>query len=130
MSWEQRAKMKLNRNWVIAFGLYFIVLLTIIGLAYRGILPVNLPALPFYDTLGHFILLGSASYLGHKALGGQMMKLWPLAVTVPLAPIIVTVFAIADESLQALSPLRTSSLSDMTANLVGIWLFYGLAAWK
>ena len=122
--------MKLNRNWIIAFGLYFIILLTIIILADRGILPVKLAAIPFFDTLGHFILLGSASYLGHKALGGQMMKVWPFTVTVPLAPIVITVFAIADESLQAFSPLRTSSLSDMTANLVGIWLFYVLAAWK
>lgn len=122
--------MKLNRNWVIAFGLYFIVLLGIIGLAYLGILPVKVSAIPFYDTIGHFILLGSASYLGHKALGGQMMKIWPFPVIVPIAPIVVSLFAAVDESLQALSPLRTSSLSDMTANLVGIWVFYCLAAWK
>lgn len=122
--------MKLNRNWVIAFGIYFVVLLTIIGLAYLGILPVKLAAIPFYDTLGHFILLGTASYLGHKALEGQMIKVWRCPLTLPLAPILVTIFAIVDESLQALSPLRTSSLSDMTANLVGIWVFYCLAARK
>ena len=122
--------MKLNRNWVIAFTIYFVVLLTIIGLAYRGILPVKLSAIPFYDTLGHFFLLGSASYLGHKALGGKMIKFWPFPFSVPLAPIAVTVFAVVDESLQGLSPLRTSSLSDMTANLLGIWVFYCLAAWK
>lgn len=122
--------MKLNRNWVIAFGLYFLVLLTIIGLAYWGILPVKVSAIPFYDTIGHFILLGSASYLGHKALGGQMITIWLFPFALPLAPLIISVFAAIDESLQALSPLRTSSLSDMTANLVGIWAFYGLARWK
>ena len=122
--------MKLNRNWVIAFGLYFLVLLTIIGLAYWGILPVKVSAIPFYDTIGHFILLGSASYLGHKALGRQMITIWLFPFALPLAPLIISAFAAVDESLQALSPLRTSSLSDMTANLVGIWAFYLLAVWK
>lgn len=122
--------MKLNRNWVIAFGLYFLVLLAIIGLAYWGILSVKVSAIPFYDTIGHFILLGSASYLGHKALGGQMMTIWLFPFALPVAPLIISVFAAVDESLQALSPLRTSTLSDMTANLVGIWAFYGLARWK
>jgi VanZ family protein len=122
--------MKLNRNWVIAFGLYFLVLLTIIGLAYWGILPVKVSAIPFYDTIGHFILLGSASYLGHKALGGQMSTIWLFPFALPVAPLIISVFAAVDESLQALSPLRTSTLSDMTANLVGIWAFYVLARWK
>lgn len=122
--------MKLNRNWVIAFGLYFLVLLSIIGLAYWGILPVKVSAIPFYDTIGHFILLDSASYLGHKALGGQMFTIWLFPFALPVAPIIISLFAAVDESLQALSPLRTSTLSDMTANLVGIWAFYGLVAWK
>lgn len=122
--------MKLNRNWVITFGIYLVILLTIIGLAYLGILPVKVATIPFYDTLGHFILLGSASYLGHKALGGQMLKIWPCPLTLPLAPIAISLFAMVDESLQALSPLRTSTLSDMAANLVGIWVFYCIAAWK
>lgn len=122
--------MKLNRNWVIIFCLYLAILLTIIGLAYLGILPVKVATIPFYDTLGHFILLGSASYLGHKASGGQMLKIWSCPLTLPLAPIAISLFAMVDESLQALSPLRTSTLSDMTANLVGIWVFYCIAAWK
>ncbi len=77
--------MKLNRIWVLGFSLYFIVLLTIIGLAYLGIVPVKVSVIPFYDTIGHFILLGSASYLGHKALGGQIVNVWPLPFTLPLA---------------------------------------------
>ncbi|MEW6497118.1 MAG: VanZ family protein [Cyanobacteriota bacterium] len=122
--------MKWNRNWVLAFGLYVVFLLTIIILAYLGVFPVKLPTIPFYDTFGHFILLGSASYLGHKALGGQMIKMWPCPLSIPLVPIAISIFAAVDESLQALSPLRTSSWLDMMANLVGIWVFYGLAVWK
>ncbi len=122
--------MKLNRTWVIAFAIYFVVLLTIIGLAYQGIVPVKLSAIPFYDTLGHFILLGSASYLGDKAPGGQVINIRPSRFTLPLAPLLLTSFAVVDESLQALSPLRTCSLSDMTANLIGIWFFYWVATRK
>lgn len=122
--------MKWNRNWVLAFGLYVVFLLTIIILAYLGVFPVKLPMIPFYDTFGHFILLGSTSYLGHKALGEKMIKMWPCPLSVPLVPIAISIFAAVDESLQALSPLRTSSWLDMMANLVGIWVFYGLAVWK
>ena len=124
------SNMKWNQNWVIAFGLYVVILLTIIILAYLGIVPVKLPKIPFYDTLGHLILLGSASYLGHKALGGQTIKLRLFPLSIPLAPVVISLFAAIDETLQALSPLRTSCWSDMMANLVGIWLFYSLAAWK
>ncbi|HEY9671228.1 MAG TPA: VanZ family protein [Waterburya sp.] len=120
----------LQRNWVIAFAIYFLILLTIIALAYLGILPVKVGVIPFYDTIGHFILLGSASFLGHKALGGQMTKIGCFPFVLPLAPILVSIFAAVDETLQAFSPLRTSSLSDMTANLLGIWGFYYLAARK
>jgi VanZ family protein len=122
--------LKLNRGWVIAFGIYFLILLVIIVLAYQGILPVKLSAIPFYDTLGHFILLGSASYLGHKAIGRQVLKIWHRPFTLPLAPLLLSVFAAVDESLQALSPLRTCSLSDMSANLIGIWFFYYVAVRK
>lgn len=122
--------MKWNRNWAIAFGLYVGFLLTIITLAYLGFFPVKLPMIPFYDTLGHFILLGSVSYLGHKALGERMIKVWFCPLSIPLVPLAISIFAAVDESLQTLSPLRTSSWLDMIANLVGIWVFYGLAAWK
>lgn len=125
---SQGMGMKSTQRWILAFCLYFLILLTIIVLAYRGILPVKISAIPFYDTIGHFILLGIASYLAHKSLGKRMIKTWPLAITLPLGPILVTIFAIVDESLQMLSPLRTSTLSDLVANLVGIWFFYWLAS--
>lgn len=122
--------MTLNRNWVIAFGIYFAILLTIIALAYRGIFPVKISWIPFYDTFGHFILLGSASYLGHKALGGQIIKILLCPVTIPLAPLFLSVFAAVDESLQALSPLRSSILSDMSDNLLVILFLYCIEARK
>lgn len=122
--------MRLSRRWSIVCGIYGAILLAIFVLAYRGILPVKLSAIPFYDTIGHFVLLGSASYLGHKAIGGRMLDVRWLPFAIPLAPLIVTIFAGIDEIFQAFSPLRTASLSDMSANLMGIWFFYYLATRK
>lgn len=119
--------MKSNRRWIIAFCLYFIILLTIILSAYLGVLPVKIDAIPFYDTFGHFILLGSASFFAHKALGMRTIKILGF-LAIPLGPLLITLFAIVDEMLQALSPRRTCSLSDMSANLIGIWLFCWLAS--
>ncbi len=122
--------MKSNWRWVLAFILYFLILLTIFVLAYWGIVPVKISAIPFYDTIGHFILLGFASYLGHKALGNRLINIWSRSISLPLAPILISIFALLDESLQALSLLRSSTLSDLAANLIGIWFFYWLASLK
>ncbi len=125
-----RVEIMLQQKWVIAFAIYCLILLTIIALAYLGIVPVKVGGIPFYDTIGHFILLGSASFLGYKALGGKLTKIGCFPFALPLVPIFLSIFAAVDETLQAFSPLRSSSWSDMTANLVGIWLFYYLAARK
>jgi VanZ family protein len=130
MNHKQGISLKLKRNWTILFSLYFLFLLTVIISAYRGILPVELEHIPFYDTVGHFLLLGIASYLGHKALDGQMFKIRFFPVALPLAPVLITMFIAIEESFQLLSPLRTASLVDMTANLIGIWGFYWLATRK
>ncbi len=74
---------------------------------------------------------------GERSLSGrtmsnqaQVINIRPSRFTLPLAPLLLTSFAVVDESLQALSPLRTCSLSDMTANLIGIWFFYWVATRK
>ncbi len=122
--------MKSNQRWILVFFLYFVILLTIIVSAYLGIVPVKISAIPLYDTIGHFILLGIASYLGHKALGNRMINIGFCCMSLPLAPILISIFALLEESLQVLSPLRSSTLSDFAANLIGIWFFYWLASLK
>lgn len=82
--------MKSNQHWVLGFILYFVILLTIFVFAYLGIVPVKISAIPFYDTIGHFILLGIASYLGHKALGNRMINIWSRCMSLPLAPILIS----------------------------------------
>lgn len=119
--------MKVNKSWTVAFIAYFLMLMTISLLAYLAVLPTKLAAIPYYDKVLHFILVGSSSYIGQKALEGWGWKIKILPFVIPLVPISITIFATVDESLQILSPIRSFSLLDMSANLVGIWFFYWLA---
>lgn len=122
--------MNLNGRWAITFSAYLVILIAISISAYLGILPTKISTIPYYDKILHFILVGSASYLGHKALGKQMISFSFLPFALPLAPVIISILAGMDESLQALSPVRSCSLLDMSANLLGIWFFFWLVARK
>ncbi|NER26214.1 MAG: VanZ family protein [Symploca sp. SIO1C4] len=118
--------MTLDGRWTITFSVYLAILISISLLAYLGVLPTKISTIPYYDKILHFILVGMASYLSHKALGRKMISLSFLPFALPLAPLIITMLAAMDESLQALSPLRSCSLLDMSANLLGIWFFFWL----
>ena len=108
-----------NKGWIIAFWLYFLLLVFISVSAYLQILP---PQLTAHDKLGHFILLGIAGFLSHQALGRRTIA--TRGVKIPLGPLLVTGFSLIDEYLQMLSPARSFSLSDLGANWIGIWFFY------
>ncbi|NES87202.1 MAG: hypothetical protein F6K10_41070 [Moorea sp. SIO2B7] len=114
-----------NRNWVIAASIYAAILLTIFILAYTGNLPTQLKMIPFHDTLGHFILYGIATYLGHRVLKRRKMNL--LGYFIPLWPFLFGIFTIVEELIQSLSPNRTFSWLDMIASIVGILFGYWLA---
>ncbi|MDX2211920.1 MAG: VanZ family protein [Oculatellaceae cyanobacterium bins.114] len=114
-----------DRQWAIAFCLYLLVLLVITLAAYLDILPTQLAAIPSYDTLGHFFLMGIASYLSYLALRGRMICVWRCAM--PLGPALIGAIVIVDETLQAFSPYRTVSVTDVAASFSGILLFYRLA---
>jgi len=108
-----------NKGWIIAFWLYFLLLVFISVSAYLKILP---PELTNYDKLGHFILIGIAGFLSHQALGRRTIA--TPVVKIPLGPLLVMVFSLIDEYLQMLSPARSFSLTDLGANWIGIWVFY------
>ena len=116
--------MKLGKKkWLVAAGLYFLLLLTIILLADTGYLPVKqLSKIPYYDTIGHFILYGIASFLSHRAFNRKMLVIFNLPL--PLGPLIFSGFTVIEEMLQYFLPNRTFSLIDMGASLLGIVLFY------
>lgn len=121
----RQAKPQFDQPWAIAFCLYLLVLTLITVSAYLKLLPTELSAIPAYDTLGHFFLLGIASYLSHMALRGRVFYLGQLSL--PLGPTLVGAIVIVDEILQGLSPNRTVSVTDVAASFSGILLFYRLA---
>ncbi|MBD2605499.1 VanZ family protein [Scytonema hofmannii FACHB-248] len=112
-------------RWVFAFWVYFGILMTIVISAYLKILPVKSSTIPFYDTIGHFVLIGIAAFLSHLALNKRRISL--LIISLPLAPILVTFFTISEEFLQKLSPNRTFDLIDLASDFCGIVLFTWLA---
>jgi hypothetical protein len=117
--------MTTHQRWVFAFWVYLGILLTIIISAYLKMLPVKNSAIPFYDTIGHFILIGIAAFLSHLALKKQ--RITYLNITMPLAPIIVSIITLIEECLQKLSPNRSFDLLDLASDLCGIIIFTWLA---
>lgn len=124
MSPERAARDK--RFWQRALGAYLVVIAAISGSAYLRLLPGWIARIPHLDAAMHFLLLGLASYLAHRALGGRTIAVagW----NVPLGPLIVGVLAVTDEIIQAFVPWRTFSALDMAGNIAGVVVFGALAA--
>lgn len=114
-----------RRLWVAVFTCYLVVIATISASAYLRLIPGYIFTIPFYDTGMHFFLLGGASYLCHRALGGRRVAIASLLV--PLGPLVVGAVSVTDECVQALVPWRSFSGLDMAANLAGVVLFGALA---
>ena len=95
-------------------------------MAYLGILPLHLLAWPNSDKVLHFFLIGSVAFWLNLWWEG-----WRIPVTARLAvpPALVVPFTVAliEEAFQALSPLRTASLVDLSADLLGLLVFWYLA---
>ena len=115
------------------FGLVVCLALdiTIGTMAYMGSLWAFLPDIPHFDFAGHFVLIGGLAFFLDGVLDYR-----PVTRRVPwlrLAPTAVLTVAGIEELLQALTPRRTSSVSDFVADLLGVyflsWLS-GLAAAK
>lgn len=111
-----------NKRWIVAFWFYFAVLITIFALAYLRLIPTEIAKIPFYDTIGHFILYGMTGYLAHRALNRPVFKF--INLDIPLGPVLISLFALVEEALQFFSPYRTFSLLDLASNFCGILLFY------
>ncbi|MFH2095090.1 MAG: VanZ family protein [Bacteroidota bacterium] len=112
--------MKKTRIWRVLLFAYLIILLCISLSAYFDLLPEILNKIPNYDIIMHFILLGFAGYLSHRALN---RRFW-LNGWIPAGPVIVSLLSVVEECSQMLSPVRSFSLQDMLANLSGIAIFY------
>lgn len=109
-------------KWQKIFLVYFTLIALVIVGAYTGFIPTEIGYIPYYDTIGHFVLLGLLSYILHRTLNRRHVILF--SVKLPVAPLVVTLLAIIEESAQTLSPIRAFSYFDLLSNLIGIWLFY------
>lgn len=103
------------------FGIYTLLLLTIFLLAYLDLIPRGLKAIPFYDSLGHFVLYGTWGYLFGKVFS-KIIQIGSL--NIPVGILIVTFIAIIEECLQSLSSVRTFSLFDLGWGILGIVFAY------
>jgi polysaccharide biosynthesis protein VpsQ len=93
--------------------------------AYAGFLPTSIPEVPYFDKLGHAILIGGLAFFLDGALGHR--PLWPGLSFPRLGPVIVAAAAGIEEYLQRLSPRRSSDLGDFAADVVGICFFSWLS---
>ncbi|WP_204105442.1 MULTISPECIES: hypothetical protein [Spirulina sp. CCY15215] len=117
-----KAQNSLSFGWLLAASIYGATLVSIGFLAYTNTLPGYLGHIPYHDLLGHFILYGTASYLGDRVLLGR--KLTIIGYRIPLFALIFGILTVVEEYLQSFSPYRTFSLLDMTASVLGILVGY------
>ena len=105
------------------YGLFFLVTLFA---AYTNRLPLGLLSrLPNYDKLGHVILYFIPTYLGHRLCKQKHIK--RLNLSLPVFPVLFTLFTFTEELIQGFSPHRTLDIGDLLCSLVGIVCGYGLA---
>ena len=88
--------------------------------AYLGWIPTELHDIPFYDSAGHFLLYGLWGYFFGNAFPQALLSVAGFRVQLGIAA--VTLVAVAEESLQQLSPMRSFSLGDLAFGLCGIAL--------
>jgi VanZ family protein len=100
----------------------FLLVVVATLLAYNNLIPHQIKMIPYYDSIGHFVLFGSLAYFLDRALKGKKAKVFGLLL--PMGSLIVACYAILDESLQLFSEARTFTLGDLSFGLMGIVTFY------
>jgi polysaccharide biosynthesis protein VpsQ len=80
-------------------------------------------SLPFGDKFGHFILIGTLTFLLNYALEGRMVKIGRQKILLGCS--IIAVAISLEEFSQIWIPSRTFDLVDLAANYFGI----GTAGW-
>lgn len=103
----------------------FAIVLVISAMASLDILPTRLLQWPYSDKAIHFLVFGAVAFWLNLWLKGKRIqfKSW----SIPLALLLLGAFAIAEESSQSFSSLRTLSLADLTSNFLGLWAFWWLS---
>jgi hypothetical protein len=105
-----------SKSWKIILLVYSCGLATVMALAYLDKIQFDFPGM---DKIGHFMMIGGASYLAHKALNRKKI----LKNRIALGPLLVLVFFGIEEYVQQFSPVRSFSISDLGADALGVLFF-------
>lgn len=118
---DQKKRQSFSRwVWILLAVVYAGIFLTILVLAYQGKLPSILTQ---NDKLAHVILYAIASFIGHWVFNHRRVQFGN--VRLPLFPVLFTLFTIAEELMQSLSPNRSLDIWDLIASFAGIGLATG-----
>jgi polysaccharide biosynthesis protein VpsQ len=107
----------------IPFSLFFLFVVGIIVADDLGRLQTIIHwvgSFPLGDKWGHFIMIGTLTFLLNHALDGRMLKIGGRKVLLGCA--VVTVGMTLEEFSQIWIPSRTFDLVDLSANYLGICL--------
>jgi hypothetical protein len=96
-------------------------------LAYLDLLPPHLLGWPYADKVLHFALFGMVAFWLDVWLNGKSLRLFRLAISLPLGVVIPFSVAMIEECLQALSAARTASIGDLAFDLLGMLVFWRLS---
>jgi uncharacterized membrane protein YoaT (DUF817 family) len=104
----------------------FVIFLIIVSfLAYNRLIPTEIKSIPFYDSIGHFVLFGLLGLIAHYAFNRRRTLVFGRMV--PIGPTVAISYTLIDESLQVLSRNRTFDLADLFFGIFGILMFITIA---
>ncbi len=106
--------------------IFVLFLITVSFLAYNHLIPTEIKSIPFYDSIGHFVLFGLLGLIAHYAFNRKRVPVFGRMA--PIGPTIAIAYAFIDESLQVLSSNRAFDLADLFFGIFGILMFI-TAAW-
>ena len=109
-------------KWSIATTVAFFVVVSATILAYLKLIPHAIKDIPYYDSVGHFMLFGMLAFSLDHALFHRTSKF--TGREFPLGSMLVAVYATLDESVQYYSSTRTFDLGDLSFSLLGILSFF------
>lgn len=114
----------------ILAALYLAFIIALVCLADQGHLPRPLEfiqrGLPFGDTVGHFLLMGTLSFFANYLLKARTVRI--LGCPVWLGSLLVFLAVFAEECSQLLFPAtRSFSMLDLFGDVTGICFFGWLA---
>jgi hypothetical protein len=110
-------------RWLLWPQIGFVLVMT--QMAYLDILPNSLLAWPYADKVIHALFFGAVVFWLTMWWPERQVQIgrWalPLAIVLPIS------LALLEEIIQVYSPLRTGSLMDLSADLVGMVAFWWLS---